>query len=239
MSNSRKIVLDTETTGLEPSSGHRIIEIGCVEMINRRITGNNYHVYLKPDREIDEGAIEVHGITNEFLADKPHFPDVVEDFIAFIRGAELVIHNAPFDVGFINAELSRMGSPHGKVTDFCTVLDTLAMARQMHPGQKNNLDALCKRYGINNEHRELHGALLDSEILADVYLAMTGGQTSLSLGSGEEDGARQQGIRRLNGNRKPLPVVAASVEEIKLHDELLKIIDKKSGGSTLWKEVVH
>ncbi len=239
MSNSRKIVLDTETTGLEPSSGHRIIEIGCVEMINRRITGNNYHVYLKPDREIDEGAIEVHGITNEFLADKPHFPDVVEDFIAFIRGAELVIHNAPFDVGFINAELSRMGSPHGKVTDFCTVLDTLAMARQMHPGQKNNLDALCKRYGINNEHRELHGALLDSEILADVYLAMTGGQTSLSLGSGEEDGARQQGIRRLNGNRKPLSVVAASVEEIKLHDELLKIIDKKSGGSTLWKEVVH
>ncbi len=239
MSNSRKIVLDTETTGLEPSSGHRIIEIGCVEMINRRITGNNYHVYLKPDREIDEGAIEVHGITNEFLADKPHFPDVVEDFIAFIRGAELVIHNAPFDVGFINAELSRMGSPHGKVTDFCTVLDTLAMARQMHPGQKNNLDALCKRYGINNEHRELHGALLDSEILADVYLAMTGGQTSLSLGSGEEGGVQQQGIRRLNCERKPLPVIHAADDELGLHNKLLDIIEKKSGGAPLWRETLN
>ena len=238
MSNSRKIVLDTETTGLEPSSGHRIIEIGCVEMINRRITGNNYHVYLKPDREIDEGAIEVHGITNEFLADKPRFPDIVEDFIAFIRGAELVIHNAPFDVGFINAELSRMGSPHGKVTDFCSVLDTLVMARQMHPGQKNNLDALCKRYGINNEHRELHGALLDSEILADVYLTMTGGQTSLSLGNEEEGGGQQRGIRRLSSERKPLPVIHAAAEELELHSKLLDIIEKKSGGTPLWREAL-
>ena len=237
---TRKVVLDTETTGLEPSSGHRIIEIGCVEVINRRITGNNYHVYLQPDREIDDGAIEVHGITNEFLADKPRFADVVDDFIAFIHGAELIIHNAPFDVGFINAELTRIDSPHGKVADFCSVLDTLVMARQMHPGQKNNLDALCKRYGINNEHRELHGALLDSEILADVYLAMTGGQTSLSLGSNDESGAQQQqGIRRLSADRRPLPVLQASADEMKLHDELLEIIDKKSGGSCLWKETLQ
>ena len=237
MDTTRKIVLDTETTGLEPASGHRIIEIGCVEVINRRVTGNNYHIYLQPDREIDVGAMEVHGITNEFLADKPRFADIVEDFVAFIRGAELIIHNAPFDVGFINAELVRAKSPHGKVQEFCSVLDTLAMARQLHPGQKNNLDALCKRYGINNEHRELHGALLDSEILADVYLAMTGGQTSLSLGrGGEAAGERQQGIRRLSAERKPLAVVRASAEELALHDVLLGIIEKKSGGNCLWKE---
>ncbi|HEA25623.1 MAG TPA: DNA polymerase III subunit epsilon [Ectothiorhodospiraceae bacterium] len=239
MSTSRKIVLDTETTGLEPSTGHRIIEIGCVEMINRRLTGNNYHVYLRPDREIDEGAIEVHGITNEFLADKPRFSDVVEDFISFITGAELIIHNAPFDVGFINAELSRIGSPHGKVADFCSVLDTLVMARQMHPGQKNNLDALCKRHGINNAHRELHGALLDSEILADVYLAMTGGQTSLSLGSSGDGVMQQQGIRRLSSERKPLPVIRAAVDELNRHDELLEKIDKKSSGNCLWKESLN
>lgn len=234
MTTTRKIVLDTETTGLEPSSGHRIIEIGCVELINRRLTGNNYHVYLQPDREIDEGAIEVHGITNEFLADKPRFADIVEDFVEFIRGAELVIHNAPFDVGFINAELGRLESAYGRVEDFCSVLDTLVMARQMHPGQKNNLDALCKRYGINNEHRELHGALLDSEILADVYLAMTGGQTSLSLGSNDGNVTQVEGIQRLNTDRRPLPVVRASDEELALHAELLGILDKKSGGNCLW-----
>ncbi len=237
MSSTRKIVLDTETTGLEPASGHRIIEIGCVEVINRRITGSNYHVYLNPDREIDQGAIEVHGISNEFLEDKPHFADVVDDFISFIKGSELIIHNAPFDIGFINAELARIDSPHGKVTDFCEVLDTLVMARQMHPGQKNNLDALRKRYGINNEHRELHGALLDSEILADVYLTMTGGQTSLSLsaGDGEKGGAQQQGVRRLNADRRPLPVVPASQEERQLHDQLLDVIEKKSGAVALWR----
>ena len=239
-SATRKIVLDTETTGLEPASGHRIIEIGCVEMMNRRITGNNYHVYLQPDREIDEGAIEVHGISNEFLADKPRFADVVDDFISFIRGAELVIHNAPFDVGFINAELARLGAGYGSVADHCTVLDTLVMARQMHPGQKNSLDALCKRYGINNEHRELHGALLDSEILADVYLAMTGGQTSLSLGSEEGDSAaQQQGIRRLSGERKPLPVVRATADELQLHDELLELLEKKSDGNCQWKKLLN
>ncbi|MEN8169071.1 MAG: DNA polymerase III subunit epsilon [Pseudomonadota bacterium] len=239
MSIARKIVLDTETTGLEPANGHRIIEIGCVELINRRLTGNNYHVYLQPDREIDQGAMEVHGITNEFLSDKPRFADVVEDFIAFVSGAELIIHNAPFDVGFINTELSRIDSSHGKVTDFCSVLDTLVMARQMHPGQKNSLDALCKRYGINNEHRELHGALLDSEILADVYLTMTGGQTSLSLGGSGDSSAQQQGIRRLGSDRKRLPVVHAATDELKLHDELLDIIEKKSDCNCLWKKTVN
>jgi DNA polymerase-3 subunit epsilon len=237
---TRKIVLDTETTGLEPANGHRIIEIGCVEMANRRLTGNTYHVYLQPDREIDAGAMEVHGITNEFLADKPRFADVAEDFVAFIRGAELIIHNAPFDVGFINTELTRIGSPHGKVADFCSVVDTLVLARQLHPGQRNNLDALCKRYGVNNEHRELHGALLDSEILADVYLAMTGGQTSLSLGVDGDNKLHQPGdIRRLAASRPPLSVVAASPEELALHDALLAIIEKKSGGNCLWSEVKH
>lgn len=239
MSVSRKIVLDTETTGLEPANGHRIIEIGCVELINRRLTGNNYHVYLQPDREIDQGAIEVHGITNEFLADKPRFADIAEDFVSFIHGAELIIHNAPFDVSFINAELQRIKSPHGKVSDFCTVLDTLVMARQRHPGQKNNLDALCKRYGVSNEHRELHGALLDSEILADVYLAMTGGQTLLSLGSNESGRVEQKGIRRLSNERKPLPVIMAEATELSAHEALLDTIDKKSAGQCLWRRDVH
>ena len=154
---SRQIILDTETTGLEPAEGHRIIEIGCVEMMNRRLTGNNFHRYLQPDREIDSGAIEVHGITNEFLADKPRFTEVVQEFVDFIRGAELIIHNAAFDVGFLNAEFQRIGAHMGTVADYCTVLDTLLMARKLHPGQRNSLDALCKRYEIDNSHRELHG----------------------------------------------------------------------------------
>ena len=164
--NNRQIVLDTETTGLEPTQGHRIIEIGCVEMINRRLTGNNYHQYLQPDREIDEGAQAVHGISNEFLADKPRFPDVVKDFIEYLDGAELIIHNAPFDVGFIDHELKLAGDEYGKVETYCTVIDTLVMARKMRPGKKNNLDVLCKEYEVNNAHRDLHGALLDSELLA-------------------------------------------------------------------------
>ncbi|MET0094439.1 MAG: DNA polymerase III subunit epsilon, partial [Sedimenticola sp.] len=179
----RQIVLDTETTGLEPEQGHRIIEIGCVEMVNRRLTGNNFHQYLQPDREIDLAAVEVHGITNEFLADKPRFGDVVEDFVNYIEGAELIIHNAPFDVGFINHELRELGG-WDEVATICSVIDTLVMAKKMHPGQRNSLDALCKRYDIDNSHRELHGALLDAEILADVYLSMTGGQTNLLLGGG-------------------------------------------------------
>ena len=177
----RQIVLDTETTGLEPKQGHRIIEIGCVELNNRRKTNNHYQQYLNPEREIEDGAYDVHGISNEFLADKPVFADAAQEFIDFIRDSELIIHNAPFDVGFINAELKRLGRQWGKVEDHCTVVDTLLMAREMHPGQKNSLDALCKRYEIDNSQRDLHGALLDAQILLDVYLVMTGGQTDLLL----------------------------------------------------------
>jgi len=234
---NRQIVLDTETTGLEPGEGHRIIEIGCVEMVNRRPTGKTYHQYLQPDRVIDAGAIEVHGITNEFLADKPRFADVAEEFMAFIRGAELVIHNAPFDVGFINAELSRLGKEWGRLDEHCTVLDTLVMARKLHPGQKNNLDALCKRYDVDNSNRELHGALLDSEILADVYLAMTGGQTALSLeGSGEEAGSgpRAEAIRRLDLNRPRLKVIYADYEELQAHEQRLAAIEKSCGETPVW-----
>lgn len=232
----RQIVLDTETTGLEPGDGHRIIEIGCVELVNRRLTGNTYHQYLQPDREIDAGAIEVHGITNEMLADKPRFADVARDFLDFVSGAELIIHNAPFDVGFINHELKLLGGDWGRIDALCKVLDTLALARQLHPGQKNNLDALCKRYGIDNTHRELHGALLDAEILADVYLAMTGGQTTLSLGGSHATGAAAvpETIRRLSG-RPALRVIRASDEELAAHEQRLQAIDKASGGKCLWK----
>ena len=174
----RQVVLDTETTGLNPQEGHKIIEIGCVELLNRRLTGKRFHVYINPDRLIDAGAIEVHGITNEFLQDKPRFNEVAQDFIAFIRDSELIIHNAPFDVGFINHELSFLDGNNATVTDYSRVFDTLAYARKKHPGQRNSLDALCKRYGIDNSHRDLHGALLDAEILADVFLLMTGGQAS-------------------------------------------------------------
>ncbi|GAB4299459.1 MAG: DNA polymerase III subunit epsilon [Thiohalomonadaceae bacterium] len=234
----RQIVLDTETTGLEPGDGHRIIEIGCVELVNRRLTGNTYHQYLQPDREIDAGAIEVHGITNEMLADKPRFADVARVFLDFVSGAELIIHNAPFDVGFINHELKLLGDEWGRIDALCTVLDTLAMARQLHPGQKNNLDALCKRYGIDNTHRELHGALLDAEILADVYLAMTGGQTTLSLGGSGNTGtaAAPEAIRRLAG-RPALRVVRASDEELAAHEQRLQAIDKASGGKCLWRSL--
>jgi DNA polymerase-3 subunit epsilon len=181
----RQVVLDTETTGLEPNDGHRVIEIGCVEMENRRLTGNSLHLYLNPEREIDAGALAVHGISSEFLADKPTFDKVVDEFLAFVDGAELVIHNAPFDVGFLNHELRRLGTRYGTIEQRCGVLDTLVMARQKHPGQKNSLDALCRRYFVENGHRELHGALLDAEILADVYLAMTGGQTRLFSGGND------------------------------------------------------
>ena len=195
----RQIVLDTETTGLEPSDGHRIIEIGCVELVDRQLTGNTYHQYINPDRTIDAGAVEVHGITNESLADKPRFADVADEFLEFIRDSELVIHNAPFDVGFINHELSLLEESAGVVTDYCMVLDTLTLARRMHPGQRNNLDALCRRYEIDNSRRELHGALLDAEILADVYLIMTGGQVSLSLDSHvDRHGERRSSLRRLD-----------------------------------------
>jgi DNA polymerase-3 subunit epsilon len=234
----RQIVLDTETTGLEAGEGHRIIEIGCVELVNRRLTRRHFHQYLQPDREIDPGAIEVHGITNEFLADKPRFADVAAEFLAFIKGAELIIHNAPFDVGFINHELKRLGSAHGCLEDYCTVLDTLAYARQKHPGQRNNLDALCKRYNIDNSQRELHGALLDAEILADVYLAMTGGQSALSLEglTGGELGATEA-IRRLAADRPRLKVIVADDTEAAAHARYLELLEKKSEGRCVWKRL--
>jgi len=234
----RQIVLDTETTGLEPKDGHRIIEIGCVELVGRKLTGNTFHQYLMPGREIDPGAVEVHGITNEFLADKPLFEDIVDDFIDFIRGAELVIHNAPFDVGFIDHELQRCGYDT-PVADMCGVLDTLKMARRMHPGQKNNLDALCKRYAIDNSSRDLHGALLDAEILADVYLAMTGGQVTLSLGEGEESGSgerREQPLRRLDSNRPALRVIRPDAEELAAHEASLENLAKAAGGTAVWQK---
>lgn len=232
----RQIVLDTETTGLEANLGHRIIEIGCVEVIDRKLTGNHYHQYIRPNREIDEGAMEVHGITNEFLLDKPEFKQISQDFLSFIRGAQLVIHNAPFDVGFIDAELTRLENKPDPVQKMCTVLDTLLLARQKHPGQKNNLDALCKRYGVDNSQRDLHGALLDAEILADVYLLMTGGQTALKLGAGDDSGVSGGGeaIRRLQTNRPKLKVVTATEAELQTHREKLQTIDKQSDGACVW-----
>lgn len=232
----RQIVLDTETTGLEPQLGHRIIEIGCVEVVNRKLTGRHYHQYINPEREVDQGAMEVHGITNEFLQDKPRFAAIVSEFWEFIRGAELVIHNAAFDIGFLNHEFARLS--RGPVTQECTVLDTLALARQKHPGQKNSLDALCKRYGIDNSHRELHGALLDAEILADVYLLMTGGQTALELSSESQTSTQQTSgpvsLGRISSDRRPLRVIQASAAELEAHQNKLKLIEKASGGNCLW-----
>lgn len=236
----RQVVLDTETTGLETAQDHRIIEIGCVELVNRRLTGRHYHQYINPQRQVDAGAFEVHGISNEMLADKPLFAQIAEDFLAFIGDAELVIHNAPFDIGFIDHELRKLNAAHGTITQRCKVVDSLLLARAKHPGQKNNLDALCKRYGVDNSQRELHGALLDAEILADVYLAMTGGQTALSLGGNQskgEGGANVSEIRRLVAGRRPLPIIPASPEELLAHQEKLATIDKSSGGNCVWLQV--
>lgn len=234
--NNRQIVLDTETTGLNPEEGHRIIEIGCVELINRRLTGQHFHVYLNPDRLIDDGAIEVHGISNEFLQDKPHFTDIADDFIAFIRAAELIIHNAPFDVGFINHEMNLLENKVGKVEDYSRVFDSLTYARNKHPGQRNSLDALCKRYGIDNSHRDLHGALLDAEILADVYLLMTGGQFSL-LEDEARDSPRQKAAQQNNppGSRPKLPVIVCTETELQAHQGRLNAIEK-AAGNCLWKQ---
>nr|WP_283626777.1 DNA polymerase III subunit epsilon [Alteromonas macleodii] len=231
----RQIVLDTETTGIDPKEGHRIIEIGCVEVVNRRLTGNHFHVYINPGRHIEQEAIEVHGITNEFLADKPTFSQVAQEFVSFIKGAQLVIHNAPFDVGFMDHEFGMEASTKGVITNqICDVLDTLTLARQMHPGQKNNLDALCKRYGIDNSHRTLHGALLDAEILADVYLLMTGGQTKLKLASSSGSDADSTAIRRINRSANKLKVIKATADEITQHEARLDIVEK-AGGKCLWR----
>lgn len=233
----RQIILDTETTGLDPGLGHRIIEVGCLEMINRRLTKRSFHHYLQPDREIDAGAMAVHGITNEFLRDKPRFADIADAFLHFVDGAELVIHNASFDVGFLNAELARLGL--SVITEKCTVLDTLLMARAKHPGQKNNLDALARRYYVDQRDRSYHGALLDAEILAEVYLAMTGGQVGLSLGHEDEANEGGEGgaemIRRLPVSRPKLPVIAADAAELAAHQERLAVLDKALAGPSLFR----
>jgi len=234
----RQIILDTETTGLEPTRGHKIIEIGCVEMINRRLTGNHFHVYINPEREIDDGAMEVHGITNEYLEDKPLFKEIAQDFIDYVNGSELVIHNAPFDVGFLNHELKMLTQPIGIISDFCTVLDTLVLARQKHPGQKNNLDALCKRYYIDNSRRDLHGALLDSEILAEVYLAMTGGQTDLTLTQKQDyltANRDDSGFRRLPENRQPFKILQATEKELQEHEAYLEKMKETCGDKLMWQ----
>jgi len=236
----RQIVLDTETTGLEVEQQHRIIEIGCVELINRRLTGRVFHRYLNPERDIDEGAQQVHGLTRERLAREPRFADIGTQFLEFVRDSGLVIHNAPFDIGFLNAELARLPDPPAvQLQDVCRVLDTLALARQMHPGQRNNLDALCKRYTIDNSHRDYHGALLDARILADVYLAMTGGQADLVLGAQSDDwrararAARAEPVR--GAARLRIPVVCASALELTAHEHALDLLDQASGGKTVWR----
>lgn len=232
----RQVVLDTETTGLDFRLGDRVIEIGCVELLNRKLTGQRFHRYINPEREVEAGALAVHGLSNEFLQDKPRFGDIAAEFLDFIQGAELVIHNAAFDVGFLNAELARLGPEWGVIEDYCRVIDTLALARKMHPGQRNSLDALCQRYEVNNAHRELHGALLDARILADVYLAMTGGQASLTLNTEPDHGSGRENVTgRFAVARPPLVVLRASADELAAHERYLAAIDQESGGNCLWR----
>ena len=238
LKHNRQIFLDTETTGLETSDGHRIIEIGCVEMIDRKLTGNRYHQYIQPDRDIDEGALQVHGISNEFLADKPRFADIYADFLKFVADSDLIIHNAPFDVGFLNLEFSRCDKNYLALDKLCKVIDSLQIARNKHPGQKNNLDALCKRYEVDNTHRDLHGALLDAEILAEVYLLMTGGQLSLSFGGAINDDGDSPELQivpvKLQGRRPK--VLLASVEELEAHRERLEKIKAGAGTVMPWPD---
>ncbi len=255
----RQVVLDTETTGLEAERGHKIVEIGAVEVIDRRLSGRRFHHYLNPDRDIDDAAMEVHGLTREFLADKPRFAEVADELLDFIRGAELVIHNAGFDVSFLDRELAAMEGQPGCIRDFCVVTDSLALARHKHPGQKNNLDALCRRYAVDNSQRDLHGALLDAEILADVYLAMTGGQTALfaddaqaSVAPGDQkpfvwpsQGFPQgfpegspQGFPDGSAQAPRFRVVRANAEELALHEQRLAAIDDASGGICVWRRLV-
>lgn len=234
----RQVVLDTETTGMnmtgQPQIGHNIIEIGAVEVINRRLTGRTFHVYIKPPREVDEEAIRVHGITNEFLQDKPVFAEIADDFLAFIKGAELIIHNAPFDVAFMDQEFSYLKNPPPKTAEMCTVTDSLQMARKMYPGKRNNLDALCDRLGIDNSKRVLHGALLDAEILADVFLMMTGGQIALLVD--EENATTQIGeeVVKMSYDLSNAVVLNASDEELSAHETFLALIEKKSKGNCIW-----
>jgi len=237
----RQIVLDTETTGLQPTAGHRVIEIGCIELIERTITGRQFHCYLNPEREIDAGAQQVHGLTQQFLADKPRFAEVSVEFMEFVSGAELIIHNAPFDLAFLDNELQLLANGSARVSDACSVIDTLVMARQTYPGQKNNLDALCKRLGIDNSQRILHGALLDARILTDVYLLMTGGQTTLFAaetvrGQTEQQRSPCEMVTGSQVSRAELVVVRANAAELAAHEAQVAEI-AKSAGVNLWQEV--
>lgn len=230
----RQIILDTETTGLNPKSGDRIIEIGCVEMLNRRLTGNNFHYYINPERDSDPGALAVHGLTTEFLSDKPKFAEIADEFCRFVQDAEIIIHNAPFDVGFIDAELERLGLPVLQSL-VKKITDTLAQAKELHPGKRNSLDALCERYGVSNAHRTLHGALLDSELLAEVYLAMTRGQDSLSMDlhadfSDEAGGGHGTALAEII-------VLPARPDELSAHEEVLQALDKEVRGRCLWRQL--
>tara|TARA_B110000858_G_scaffold194350_1_gene248604 strand:+ start:8896 stop:9621 length:726 start_codon:yes stop_codon:yes gene_type:complete len=234
----RQVVLDTETTGLDPAQGHRVIEIGCVEIDNRKLTGRHFHCYLNPDRDIDAGALEVHGLSSQFLADKPRFHQIESEFLEFVDGAELVIHNAPFDIGFLDHELSATKTDALKMTSFCSVLDSLLLAREKHPGQRNSLDALCKRYGVDNTQRQLHGALLDAEILADVYLVMTSGQSSLLLAEDESEGStRRAKAKKSHTEREKIAVIKASSDELEAHRQRLKEIAESSEQACLWLEL--
>ena len=233
----RQVVLDTETTGLEVELEHRVIEIGCVEIFNRRVTGRHFHRYLNPERDIDEGAIEVHGLTRERLQKEATFAEIRAEFLEFVHGAELLIHNAAFDVAFLNAELGRGAASNGRIEDLCRVLDTLALARQMHPGQRNSLDALCKRYSVDNSRRDYHGALLDARLLAEVYLTMTGGQAALIL-SAEPDPSLARSRHESAGGTLaaiPLVVISANDEELGAHEQVLVLLDKASSGKTVWR----
>lgn len=232
----RQIVLDTETTGLEVSDGHRIIEIGCIELRNRRPTGRTWHRYVQPERAVDAGALRVHGITGEFLAAQPRFAEVAGELIEFISGTELVIHNAPFDVGFLDAEFARLAEAT-TVAALCSVIDTLALARRMHPGQRNSLDALCRRYGVDASNRDLHGALLDARLLADVYLAMTGGQGALTLEAEPAAAGRKEARRRAARARIPIPVIEPVATELAAHEAVLAAIERASGAPALFRRL--
>ena len=237
----RQIILDTETTGLETSQGHRIIEVGAIEMINRRVTEQRFHHYINPKREIDEAAIEVHGITLDALKDKPVFEELAEELFDFLKGAELIIHNAPFDIGFLNYEFKLAGMGDQLLNSHCEVLDTLVMARSKHPGQKNNLDALCRRYAVDNTQRTLHGALLDAEILADVYLMMTGGQMTL-LGENEDLTERREERARAiskSGTHIKTPVFSATQSDMSEHEKWMELIEKETGEPALWVQLQH
>ncbi|MEK0266783.1 DNA polymerase III subunit epsilon [Stenotrophomonas rhizophila] len=226
----RQIILDTETTGLEWRKGNRVVEIGCVELLERRPSGNNYHQYLKPDCEFEQGAQEVTGLTLEFLADKPDFAQVVDEFLAYIDGAELIIHNAAFDLGFLDNELSLLGDHYGKITDRCTVIDTLKMARERFPGQRNSLDALCRRLGVDNAHRQLHGGLLDAQILGDVYIALTSGQEEIGFGSADDQKTGSAHAQTFDTSRLlPRPRVVATASEREAHEARLAKLRKKAG----------